>query len=98
VLQQYLQASAEHVARYAAAVAAGDVNAAQRTVHMLKSGSGQVGAMALAELAARIERRLRGTAAPPGDELARLRAEHERASAAIQAHLDRARSTMGSIA
>jgi two-component system sensor histidine kinase/response regulator len=93
VLRQYLQASADHVARFGAAIAAGDFLAAQRTVHMLKSGSAQVGAMALAELSAGIETRLRGGAVPRGDEREELARERARATAVIQAHLDRQRST-----
>ena len=88
VLRQYLQASADHVARFGTAIAAGDFVAAQRTVHMLKSGSAQVGAMALSGLAADIETRLRGGAAPQGNEWEALAREQDRASAAIQAHLD----------
>jgi signal transduction histidine kinase/CheY-like chemotaxis protein/HPt (histidine-containing phosphotransfer) domain-containing protein len=98
VLRQYLQASADLVTRFGAAVAAGDFVAAQRTVHMLKSGSAQVGAMALAGLAAEIETRLRSGALAQGDEPDVLAREQTRASAAIQAHLDRQRSISGSTA
>ncbi len=98
VLRQYLQASADHVARFGEAIAAGDFPAAQRTVHMLKSGSAQVGAMALADLAAGIETRLRGGAVTRGDEREELAREQARAAAAIQAHLDHQRSPSESTA
>jgi hypothetical protein len=65
---------------------------------MLKSGSAQVGAMALSGLAADIETRLRGGAVAKGDEQEDLAREQARASAAIQAHLDRQRSTSESAA
>ena len=44
--------------------------------------------MALSGLAADIETRLRGGAAPQGNEWEALAREQDRASAAIQAHLD----------
>jgi signal transduction histidine kinase/CheY-like chemotaxis protein/HPt (histidine-containing phosphotransfer) domain-containing protein len=98
VLRQFLQISAEHVARAAASYAAADLAAAQRSMHLLKSSSAQVGALTLAELAAQIEEGLRRGVAPQGDEPARLRREQDRTVAAIELYLAGGRSMTGTIA
>ncbi|MBL8313829.1 MAG: response regulator [Rubrivivax sp.] len=98
VLRQFLDLSAGHLARFAESVAARDFASAQRTVHILKSSSAQVGALALAELAGRIEEGLRRGAALQGDEPARLSREHGRAVTAIEAQLAAARSPRGAVA
>jgi signal transduction histidine kinase/DNA-binding response OmpR family regulator len=90
VLHDYLQASSSTLDQCQRAVQGGDATTALRSVHTLKSMSGQVGALALAALAADLEARQRAGATLDAAGFAALRAAHALALAAIRAHLDAA--------
>jgi CheY-like chemotaxis protein/HPt (histidine-containing phosphotransfer) domain-containing protein len=97
VLAQYLRGSAEIIERCDCALTSSDLNGVKRWVHTLKSTSAQVGATALAALAADIEERLRGGAELSRNDLERLVREQQRAAAAIAGHLNlRQRVEIGS--
>jgi HPt (histidine-containing phosphotransfer) domain-containing protein len=70
------------------AVDGDDAPTALRSVHTLKSMSGQVGALTLAALAADLEARLRAGATLAAPDFALIQAAHERTLAAVRAHLD----------
>ena len=59
LLRQVVASKGDHVRRQAEALAAGDLQAAGALAHNLKGVAGTVGALRLAELAARLEVRLR---------------------------------------
>ncbi len=67
---------------------AGDAPTALRSVHTLKSMSGQVGAFSLAAVAADMEARLRAGGALDVKDFAVLQAAHARALVAIRDHLN----------
>jgi signal transduction histidine kinase/DNA-binding response OmpR family regulator/HPt (histidine-containing phosphotransfer) domain-containing protein len=90
VLQDYLQASSVAVEQCRRAVDGADPQLAQaalRSVHTLKSMSGQIGALSLAALAAEMEARLRAGAALDQPGVAAIEATHGQTLAAIRAHL-----------
>ena len=87
VLVQYLQASTDAIDACKHAAASGDSKAALRWMHTLKSSSAQVGALALAALAADLEDRMRGGAALDAAATGHLDNEHRRALQTISAHL-----------
>lgn len=89
VLAEYQQYVVEAMVECERAVAAGDTGTALRCVHTLKSSSAQVGAVALATLAADIEGRLRAGHVLDGDGVERLRSATRRTRDAIAAHLAR---------
>jgi signal transduction histidine kinase/CheY-like chemotaxis protein/HPt (histidine-containing phosphotransfer) domain-containing protein len=89
VLEQYRQSSTEVFDRLEAAVAAADAPVATRCVHTLKSASAQVGVAALAHRAEELERHLRAGGSLTDVDLARLRADHQLALAAIARHVGR---------
>lgn len=88
VLQLYEQASVRALAAIAAALAAGSgqAQALLRELHTLKSGSAQVGAMRLAELAGRFEADLRAGRAAHTEWSVALREAHARARHAWRHH------------
>ena len=92
VLDQFLQLSAQTMARCQHAMASGDGEATLREVHTLKSSSAQVGALALAACAAELEDRLRAGRSLAQEDRSRLQDGHQRVLQAIRAHLGRARS------
>jgi signal transduction histidine kinase/CheY-like chemotaxis protein/HPt (histidine-containing phosphotransfer) domain-containing protein len=92
VLEQFLELSAQTMARCRDAMAAADGEAMVFEVHTLKSSSAQVGALTLAACAGKLEDRLRAGRLPAQEDWARLQDGHQRAMQAIRAHLVRARS------
>jgi HPt (histidine-containing phosphotransfer) domain-containing protein len=90
VLHDYLQASSTTIQQCLLAVDGDDAQTALRSVHTLKSMSGQVGAMALAALSADAEARLRAGGTLDAAGLAALQAAHGQTLAAVRAHLEAA--------
>ncbi len=88
VLHDYLQASSSTMDEYERAIDVGDAPTALRSVHTLKSMSGQVGAFSLAAVAADMEARLRAGGALDVKDFAVLQAAHARALVAIRDHLN----------
>jgi signal transduction histidine kinase/CheY-like chemotaxis protein/HPt (histidine-containing phosphotransfer) domain-containing protein len=92
VLDQFLEVSAQTLARCQAAIAAADGETILREAHTLKSSSAQVGAQALAACAAELEERLRAGLPIGREDWGRLEDRYRGASQAITAHLVWARS------
>jgi CheY-like chemotaxis protein/HPt (histidine-containing phosphotransfer) domain-containing protein len=88
VLHDYLEASSNTMQECRQAIAAGDAPTALRSVHTLKSMSGQIGALSLAALAADMEAGLRAGDALDMPGFITLQAAHARALEAIAEHLD----------
>jgi CheY-like chemotaxis protein/HPt (histidine-containing phosphotransfer) domain-containing protein len=81
LLRQFAEVATGLVASAEASLAVRDLATLQRSVHSLKSSAAQVGALALADCAARIERELRAGQPPAADAAMRLRSEMERFTA-----------------
>ncbi|MEK8051759.1 response regulator [Ideonella sp. DXS22W] len=91
VLRSFLRDSSETLNRWAEALEAGDSQTALRSIHTLKSTSAQVGALALAALAAEGEARMRHGLAPETGWRARLADTQASTLQAIVQHLDAGR-------
>jgi CheY-like chemotaxis protein/HPt (histidine-containing phosphotransfer) domain-containing protein len=87
VLSAFLKDSTDTLQRWAQALEEGDAKAALRGIHTLKSTSAQVGALALASLAAEGEARLRRAQALEDGWRQRLLDAHAHTLGAIRAHL-----------
>ncbi len=85
VLDLYMNSLPGTLTAIRKALAQDDRKALQRSVHTLKSASASVGALAVAELAARAEQSLRSGEAPAADLAERMQAEIERLAAAMDA-------------
>lgn len=85
MLAMFETTSAAALAAFDAALAAADRSTAMRQVHSLKSSSAQIGALALAEAAARCEKALRGDADDGTRWSPLLRDRHAAALAALRA-------------
>jgi CheY-like chemotaxis protein/HPt (histidine-containing phosphotransfer) domain-containing protein len=91
VLDQFLEMSAQALARCETAIASADGETIVREAHTLKSSSAQVGALALAACAAELEERLRAGLPMAREDWGRLQDGYRGAAQAIKAHLMRAR-------
>jgi histidine phosphotransfer protein HptB len=88
VLQAYETSLERQLAKAAEARDRGDTSAIGAVAHMLKSSSASVGALAMAERCAEIDRAVRnGTLVDLGAEVETLLAEGRRALAAVRAML-----------
>lgn len=88
VLGTYEGSLQRHLATLAGAAASGDLQLAGDVAHTLKSSSASVGAIALSQACAAVERLARaGDGAALGAALGALRAEGERVLAAVRAML-----------
>jgi CheY-like chemotaxis protein len=85
VLDLYMNSLPGTLTSMRKALAQDDRKTLQRNAHTLKSASASVGAMAVAELAARTEQSLRSGETPAPDLADRLQAEIERLAAAMDA-------------
>jgi signal transduction histidine kinase/DNA-binding response OmpR family regulator len=90
VLHDYLETSGSTMDQCRRALDGGDAQTVLRSVHTLKSMSGQIGALSLAALAADLEARLRAGATLDAPGFAVIQAAHQKALAAIREHLDAA--------
>ena len=87
----YRTSSLEELAALNAALGSGDRAAARRSAHRLRSSSGNVAALGLAGLCARLEELVQGEdAADAGDLLQEIEGEHARVLKALELELRRA--------
>lgn len=88
VLQTYAQSLDRHLLTLADAAATNDIRRAGEVAHTLKSSSASVGALALSQCCATVERLARANdAAATGAPMDALRAEAQRVLAGVQAML-----------
>jgi HPt (histidine-containing phosphotransfer) domain-containing protein len=88
VLRTYVQSLAKLLDQLASARASADAAALRHVAHTLKSSSASVGALALSELCAEVERQLRDGAAPPASQIDAMVREGERVLAALRPTTD----------
>ena len=88
LLNLFRNNSAELLQRFGNAGRMGDIKEQMRSVHNLKSSSAQIGLLAFAALAERVESNLRSGSPPETDHEARLQVELRRALAAVESYLE----------